>query len=64
LDKDSYQITAHKIQVFFDESDQPVEPRLIPKLPGGETNDDENAKINKDNDDAFTMKKKIRMDIE
>jgi hypothetical protein len=61
-----YQITAHKIQVF-NESDQSVEPRLIPQLPGGETNNDGNAKMNKDSDDllaAFTAKKKMRMDTE
>jgi hypothetical protein len=31
-----YQITAHKIQVY-DESERPVEPRLLPQLPGGQS---------------------------
>jgi hypothetical protein len=57
-----YQITTHKIQVF-DEPDQTVERQLLPQLPGGETNDDEDANAKKDNDNllaAFTMKKKIQ----
>ena len=39
---------------------------LIPQLPGGETNDNENAKARKTNDllTTFTTKKKIRMDTE
>jgi hypothetical protein len=47
-----YQITTHKIQVF-NESNQSVKPRLIPQLPGGKTNDDEHAKMNKDSDDLL-----------
>ena len=58
-----YQITAHKIQVF-DEFDQAVERRLLPQLPGGDTNDNENANGNKNDDllTTFSAKKNIRMD--
>jgi hypothetical protein len=54
-----YQITAHKIQVF-DESDRTTEPRLIPQLPGGATDEDENAKTKKNDDllTTFTAKEK------
>ena len=58
-----YQITAHKIQVY-DESDQPVEPRLLPQLPGArdDDNDDTNPKKEVDLLAAFTAKKKLKMD--
>jgi hypothetical protein len=51
---------------IFDKSDQAVEHRLIPQLPGGETDDNENAKARKTDDllATFTMKKKLRMDTE
>ena len=55
----------HKIQIF-NKSDQAVEHRLIPQLPGGETDDNENAKAGKTDDllTTFTTKKKIWMNTE
>ena len=60
-----YQITAHKIQIM-DKSDQAVEPRSVPRLPAGDTDDNENTK-GKERDDlltSFSTKKKMRMDTE
>jgi hypothetical protein len=60
-----YQITTHKIQIF-DKSDQAVEHQLIPQLPSGQTDDNENTKTRKTDNlpTTFTMKKKLRMDTE
>jgi len=48
------------------QSDQAVEHWLIPQLPSGKTDDNENAKARKTDDllATFTTKKKLRMDTE
>ena len=60
-----YQITAHKIQVY-DESDRPVEPRLLPQFPGGQDDNDDDTNPKKEVDllAAFMAKKKLKMDTE
>ena len=54
-----YQITTHKIQIF-DKSNHAVKQQLIPYLPSGEIDDNENAKARKMEDllVAFGMTKK------
>jgi len=54
-----YQITAHKIQVF-NESNQAVKHQLLPQLPGGKTDHNQNASGEKNDDllTAFSTKRK------
>ena len=58
-----YQITTHKIQVY-DESDECVEPRYIPSLPGKRNKGQDETK----GDDILTnfdsANKKPKMDID